>query len=517
MNFDFAIAPVDAVVLILYLICVVLFGIWVGGGQRDVAGYLLGGRNVPWWALLGSIVATETSTATFLSVPGLAFAERIPGLSTLDPRVGGNLGFLQLAFGMLVGRCLIVYFLLPLFFRGELFTAYEVLHHRFGGATQKVASLVFLVARNVGDGLRLFLTALVLERMIGGSLSLCVVIVGLITIVYTFLGGIKSVIWTDCIQLVVYVVGGGLLVGFILSRIPGGWSEFWAFAESTGKLQIVDTSADLQLRFTFWSGLIGGACLSLGTHGTDQMMVQRYLCARSQREAGWALMCSGVVVLLQFLLFLMLGVALACFYAHVRPDVRFDTSDRVLSTFIVTELPAGLGLVGVMLAAIFSVAMSTLSSSLNSSASAAVNDFYRSGWKQELSDRHLLWASRAATVVFGFIQIGIGLAAHLFTDVVINNVLAIAGFTAGVLLGLFALGVLTRRVGQRAALVGLVAGVVVLAYVKFDTAVAYTWYALIGGLVTFGVGVLVSFLEPRATAAGQGDQAGPCRASLDDG
>ncbi|MHB8973398.1 MAG: sodium:solute symporter [Pirellulaceae bacterium] len=499
MKFDFAIAPVDAAVLIIYLIGVVLFGMWIGRGQHNVTGYLLGGRDVPWWALLGSIVATETSTATFLSVPGLAFAEPIPGVSTLDPRTGGDLRFLQLAFGMLVGRCLIVYFLLPLFFRGELFTAYEVLHHRFGGATQKIASLVFLVARNLGDGLRLFLTALVVEQMIGGSLSLCVVIVGLTTIIYTFFGGIKSVIWTDCIQFVVYIVGGVLVVVFILCRLPGGWEQFWSFAETTGKLRFFDAAPDLQLRFTFWSGLIGGACLSLGTHGTDQMMVQRYLCARSQRDAGWALICSGVVVILQFALFLLLGVALACFYTHVASGVRFDSSDRVLSTFVMNELPAGWGLVGVILAAIFSVAMSTLSSSLNSSASAAVNDFYRPSWKTEPSDRHLLWASRVFTVLFGCLQIGIGLAAQFLAGAVINNVLAIAGFTAGVLLGVFALGVLTRRVGQRAALVGLVAGVVALVYVKFGTSVAYTWYALIGSAVTFVAGVMASLVGPRAT------------------
>ena len=187
---------------------------------------------------------------------------------------------------MLVGRCLIVYFLLPLFFRGEFFTAYEVLHQRFGGATQKIASLVFLVARNLGDGLRLFLTALVVEQMIGGSLSLCVVIVGLTTIIYTFFGGIKSVIWTDCIQFVVYIVGGVLVVVFILCRLPGGGSSSGRSLRRLASSAFSTPAPDLQLRFTFWSGLIGGACLSLGTHGTDQMMVQRYLCAAASATRG---------------------------------------------------------------------------------------------------------------------------------------------------------------------------------------------------------------------------------------
>ena len=497
MPFDFAIAPADVAVLLFYLVGIVLFGIWVGRGQRDVTDYLLGGRDLPWWAILGSIVATETSTVTFLSVPGLAFAERVPGTSSLDPRAGGDMRFLQLAFGMLVGRCLIVYILLPLFFRGQLFSAYEVLHHRFGGATKNVASLVFLIARNVGDGLRLFLTAIVLEKLIGVPLPVCVVIMGFSTIIYTFFGGIKSVIWSDCVQFVVYVVGAILALVVILNRLPGGWSGLVSFAESTGKFRIFDSSLDLQLRFTFWSGIIGGAFLSLGTHGTDQMMVQRYLCARNQRDAGRALISSGVVVILQFAMFLLLGVALACFYAQVRPTVSFDNTDRVLTTFIVDELPPGWGLIGIILAAIFAAAMSTLSGSLNSSASAAVHDFYLPCWKEPPSDRHLLWASRVLTVLFGIIQICIGIAAQYLATAVVNDVLAIAGFSAGILLGIFALGVLTHRVGQPAALVGLIAGLLALAYAKFCTPVAYTWYAVIGATVTFVAGTLASCVWRR--------------------
>ena len=280
MQFHIAIAPPDAAVLIIYLILVVLFGLWMGRGQRDMTGYLLGGRDLPWWAILGSIVATETSTATFLSVPGLAFAEKLEGAEYLDPTVGGDMRFLQLALGILVGRVLIVYFLLPLFFRGELFTAYQVLHERFGGATKTVASLVFLVARNVGDGLRLFLTAIVLEKITGIPLPMCVACVGLLTIVYTFFGGIKSVVWNDCLQFVVYISGGLLAIVIILNRLPGGSEQFISFSQATGKFRFLDPSLDITTAYTFWAGLVGGAFLSLGTHGTDQMMVQRYLCAQ---------------------------------------------------------------------------------------------------------------------------------------------------------------------------------------------------------------------------------------------
>jgi len=488
MGFHIAISWIDIAVLACYLVGVVLFGLWVGRGQKDMTGYLLGGRDLPWWAILGSIVATETSTVTFLSIPALTFNSD-----------GGDMRFLQLAMGMIVGRWAIVYLLLPRYFTGRLFTAYQVLHERFGGATKDVASLLFLTARNIGDGLRLFLTAIVLEKVIGVPLPLCIVIVGLTTIVYTFLGGIKSVVWNDCIQFVVYV-GGGLLALFVIAnRLPGGWNELLQFAEVNHKLRVFDFAWDLSLKYTFWSGMIGGAFLALGTHGVDQMMVQRYLCARSRRDAGRALVTSGFVVLAQFALFLFLGIALACFYSAVRPDATFKTGDHVFATFIVRELPVGIGLIGIILAAVFSAAMSTLSSSLNSSASSAVNDLYLPRLKQKATPRAQLWASRLFTVFFGVVQIGVGIAGIWLSSTVVDNVLAIAGFTVGVLLGVFSLGVLTRRVGQADALVGLVTGLLVLTFVKFGVPalwpthpIAWPWFALIGASVTFVVGYVVS-------------------------
>jgi SSS family solute:Na+ symporter len=484
MPFHIAIAPMDVSVLLLYLAAVVLFGIWIGRGQRDMTGYLLGGRDLPWWAILGSIVATETSTATFLSVPGLAFAK------------GGDMRFLQLAFGMIIGRWLIVFLLLPLYFRGQLFTAYQVLYERFGGATKDVASVVFLVARNIGDGLRLFLTAIVLETVVGIPLPICVVIVGVLTIIYTFFGGIKSVVWNDCIQFVVYVTGGVLALLIIIQRLPEGWDQLIEFGRVNDKFRIFVFSVDKSETFTFWSGLVGGSFLALGTHGADQMMVQRYLCARNRQDAGRALICSGFVVLGQFALFLFLGVALAAFYASFPPAEAFARTDRVFTTFIVQELPAGVGLIGLILAAVFSAAMSTLSSSLNSSASSAVNDLYLPRLRQPASERHQLWASRVFTIFFGIVQIAVGIAGMYLATVIVNDVLAVAGFTSGVLLGLFALGVFVRNARQPHALVGLLTGVTVLTIVKFATSVAWPWYPLIGVSVTLSSGWLASLVWP---------------------
>lgn len=491
--------------MVAYVAAVVIFGLWIGRGKKDLSGYLLGGRNMPWWAILGSIVATETSTATFLSVPGIAFAE------------DGDFRFLQLAIGFTLGRVIVARVLLPLYFRGELFTAYEVLKQRFGGITSRVASVMFLVARNLGDGLRLFLAGIVLEKIIGVELEYCIIAVGLATIVYTFFGGMKAVIWSDCIQMVVYVTGGCLALMILIQSLPEGWNDLADFGRDRDKFRLFDfrlTVSDnpfflLTEPLTFWAGLFGGAALSLGTHGTDQMMVQRYLCAPSQRSAGIALVLSGVLVFAQFALFLLLGVALACFYATVSQRA-FEHPDEVFATFIVEQMPVGL--VGVTLAAVFSAAMSTLSSSLNSSATAAMNDLYRGG-RQEGDDPSsgdgLLRASRTFTVAFGLVQIAVGIGASHLSSSVVSDALAIAGFTAGILLGIFALGVLTRRTKQTDALAGLIAGIVVLTLVKFLTPVAWTWYAIIGAVTTFTVGYLCSSVGATGRDPGAPSQTSP--------
>ncbi|MBI3461551.1 MAG: sodium/solute symporter [Planctomycetes bacterium] len=440
------------------MIAVVVFGVWISGRQRNASDFTVGDRNIPWWAVLFSIVATETSTVTFLSVPAIAYA--------------GNLTFWQLSLGYVLGRYVIVYLLLPLYFRGELFTAYQVLHQRFGGATKQAASLLFIITRSLADGLRLFLTAIVLREMTGVDLSLCVVLTGVATIVYTYLGGIKAVVWTDVVQFFVYV-GGAMLAGAILlEQIPGGLAEVVSFAQSQDKLQIFDFSWDLSSPYTFWAGVIGGAFVSLGSHGADQLMVQRYLCARNEREAGRALALSGWVVLVQFGLFLALGLGLACFYASF-PNEQFDRPDQVFARFIVTHLPVGA--VGITLAAVFSAAMSTLSSSLNSLATATVNDLYLPMLKPQASSEHQLAVTRWFTVLFGAVQIGVGIAGQRLQSNVITSVLTIAAFTTGIILGVFFLAIVSKRASQTAALVALVGGLVMMTAISFYPTLASLW------------------------------------------
>ena len=483
-----AIGPIDLFVLCSYIVAALLLGLWVGRGKRDLNTYLLGGRDLPWWAILGSIVATETSTATFLSVPGVAFAKET-----------GDLRFLQLAMGYIVGRTIIVFLLLPQYFRGQLFTAYQVLEERFGGATKQTASIIFLITRNLGDGLRLFLTALALEYVLNWPLWACAVAIGLATIIYTVFGGMKSVVWNDCVQMIIYMAGGVLAFGLIIYRLPDGWTTFVEYGQAQDKFRLFDFTLSLSEPYTIWAGLCGGMFLTLGTHGTDQMMVQRILCARSRRDAGRALLASGLVVFVQFALFLLLGVGLACYYDLFHADRVFERTDRVFAAFIVEELPKNVGLIGLLLAAVVAAAMSTLSSSLNSSASAVVNDFYASGRK--LSDAALVRMSQLCTVAFGLVQIMIGIGAQYLAAPVVSGALAIAGFSAGLLLGVFCLGVLTKRVGQSAALIGLVVGLAALLVVKFilpsfNVNVAWPWYAVVGSLSTYAAGMTASWISP---------------------
>ena len=469
----------DLTVLATYLVGVVAFGIAVarrGGGAAD---YMVGGRDIPWWGLLFSIVATETSTVTFLSIPGFAWSR--------------DLTWIQLGIGFLLGRLLVVAFLLPHYFAGDYFTAYEVLRKRFGGAVAQVASLLFVVTRSLADGLRLFLTAIVVQELSGFSLPLSVALVGASTILYTFVGGMTAVVWTDVVQFVIYVVGAAVAFVLLLTRLPEGWTTLVAVAGEAGKLRAFDLSPSLSNPYTLWAGLIGGAFLTFGSHGADQLMVQRYLCARTQRDAARALATSGVVVLLQFAFFLLIGVGLFAFYQQFPPAVPFDRPDRVLVRFVVEELPHGV--VGLVAGAVFAAAMSTLSSSLNSCATAAVTDFYRP-LRPQASPERLLVVTRRLTLVFGAIQVVIALCGPLLGKTVVEAVLTIAGFTTGITLGVFGLGVFTRGVEQRAALVGLLCGLALVSAVAFATPLAWPWYTAVGALGTFASGLAASRL-PR--------------------
>jgi SSS family transporter len=479
--------PLDGVIVVLYLLAVLTFGLWVGRGQRTSSDYFLGGRALPWGVLLLSIVATETSTVTFLSLPGIPAA------------VNGNLTFLQIAIGYIVGRLLIIHVLLPVYFHRSNFTAYEVLESRFGRLSRRLTSVLFLATRNLSDALRLFLTALVLQIVLGLDLTISVILLGLITVIYTLVGGAKSVIWNDGIQFAIYMLGAAAAFMIVIVNMPGGLASLLQYASDTDKLHLFDFDFSLtKPTMTFWSGLVGGAFLTAATHGTDQLMVQRYLSARSQGDAALSLGFSGLIVFFQFAVFLLIGVALAGFYTQIsEPNpLASGNGDQLFAFFIVNYMPVGL--TGLTLAAVFAAAMSTLSSSLNSSATALINDIWLPMRKTDVPQPLQLRAGRIATACFGMLQVAVAVLVGIIgtTESTVFNVLKIAGFATGPVLGLFLLAVSAPAVKQPAALMGFVIGVAGLSLVALFTDLYWPWYAAAGSLMTWLAGWLIQTLTP---------------------
>src|SRR5258705_4480154 len=263
--------PIDLVIVVLYLLAVPALVSYFLRSQHDVRDYFLGGRTAPWWAIAFSIVATETSTLTIIGTPAIAY--------------GGNLTFLQLVFGYLIGRVLIVLLLLPGYLRGEFFTAYALIEKRFGERMRSIAASTFLITRAIAEGVRVSAIALVVSVVLGTSEKFAVLLVIALTISYTLEGGMKAVIWTDVAQLLIYLTGSAVTFTFLLHLIPSGRNEIDQVAAAAGhKLQLLDFSFSWSSKYTFWSGLIGGAFLTMATHGTDQIIVQRLLAARSERD-----------------------------------------------------------------------------------------------------------------------------------------------------------------------------------------------------------------------------------------
>lgn len=501
---------IDVTVLLAALVGAIAVGLWASRKNQSADAFLYADRSMPWWAILGSIVATETSAVTVLSVTGVGY-----------DAVG--MKFLQFGIGLMLGRLVVAYCFMPMFFSGKLSSAYEVLEKRFGIWVRRLAGGMFLVARNLGDGLRLYLGALVLQVLLGRGLVECVLITGGVTILYTCLGGIRSVVWNDCIQLLIYMAGGIATLFFLANLMPGGWNEMIGQADPS-KFNPLDFGFHLSNRNQIWSGILGGAVLGMGTHGTDQMMVQRYLSTRTRRQASLALSVSGLVVVLQFALFLFIGICLGVFYAG-RPDAP-EVNDKVFQHFIIHYFPHNSGLAGLMLAAVLAATMSTLSSSFSASASSLLNDFVRPMLRKPMSQRRALRVSQLMAVGFGCLQIGIGIWAQWWGgQSVVYSVLGIAAFVFGVLLGLFGIAMLIPRAGTAAALSGAVAALLAVTFVKFglpqwtfdpDTAlpmnlhrwavdqasgrivVASYWLALIGSSAALIVGGLVSIVLPRS-------------------
>jgi len=466
----------DYAVIAIYLLAIVAFGSWFARFQKTTRDYFLTGRSVPWWAICFTIVATETSTLSFIGVPAGAYT--------------GNMTFLQLAMGYIVGRVLVSFLFIPAYFRGELYTSYELLQRRFGASVKNVAAIIFLVTRTFADGIRLFATGLVIAVVTQMPVTWTVLVLGVAMIIYTVRGGVAAVIWTDVVQMFIYV-GGALIVFFgLLQLIPGGWGEVTRVGAD--HFRVFDFSTDPTRVYTFWAGLLGGIALTLATHGTDQFLVQRLLSARSARAASAGLILSGVIVFAQFTLFLVIGVMLYTFYQGTPLPRELTRADEVLPLFVITSLPHGIA--GFIVAAIVAAA---LSPSINSMAATTVNDFYLKYVRPDADETTLMRVSRRATIFWGIAQIAVAVAAQWVTRSVLEAGLAVLSLAAGPVLGAFLIGVLTRRVGSRAMLAGMLSGVAVLAWVWGTGATAWSWYALIGAGVTMATAGIASLVVPE--------------------
>jgi solute:Na+ symporter, SSS family len=464
----------DLAIIALYLVGITLFGLRFRKRQRTLRDYFLAGRDIPWWAISLSIVAAETSTLTIISIPGLAYDT--------------NLTFLQVVMGYVVGRVVISFVLLPHYFRGDLYTAYELIERRFGRGLRSLTAGLFLLTRTAAEGVRVYAVSIVVSIALGTGEVTSIALITILTLIYTFEGGLAAVIWTDVVQTAIYV--GGTLVGLwtILHLVPGGWTAIHAAAASAGKLQVFDFTPSFWIPYTFWAGVIGGAFLTTASHGTDQLIVQRLLAARSQKQSVTALLSSGVAILFQFALFLVVGIMLWAYYRV--PSANFGRPDRIYPTFIVSRMPHGIS--GLLIAAILAAAMSNLSAALNALSSTSIMDFYVR-FRPQSDERKVMLLSRLSTFVWASLLFVIAVLSLHKVGRVIEVGLQIASVAYGALLGVFLLGVLTRRANQRGAMIGMLFGFGVELYL-WGTRVPWTWWVMIGTMVTFVVGYGASYI-----------------------
>src|SRR5437868_3948927 len=471
----------DLTIIVLYLAGITLFGLRFRKKQRSLRDYFLADRDIPWWAISLSIVAAETSTLTIISTPGLAYDT--------------NLMFLQVVLGYLVGRVIISFVLLPHYFRGDLYTAYELIERRFGRGLRSLTAGLFLLTRAAAEGVRVYAVSIVVAIALGTGQIASIAIITALTLIYTFEGGLAAVIWTDVVQTGIYI--GGTLVGLftIVHLVPGGWHAIHSLAAGSGKLRVFDFSFDFWKPYTFWAGLIGGAFLTTASHGTDQLIVQRLLAARNQKQSVTALLSSGVAIVFQFALFLVVGVMLFAYYQV--PSKTFGKADFIYPTFIVSRMPHGIS--GLLIAAILAAAMSNLSAALNSLSSSSMIDFYLQR-NPQADERRRLQLSRISTLFWAVVLFVLAVLSLHKVSRVIEVGLSIASVAYGALLGVFLLGVLTRRANQAGAMFGMLCGFVAELYIWLFTHVPWTWYVPIGTVITFASGYLVSLLRPQQTA-----------------
>ncbi|MDP2883694.1 MAG: sodium:solute symporter [Ignavibacteria bacterium] len=479
---------VDYVILFLYLIGVAVLGIMRGGKQTSTRDYFLGRDEIPWWVVCFSIVAAETSTLTFISIPGLAYLT--------------NLNFMQVAVGYLLGRIVISFIFLPAYYKGELSTAYAFLERRFGVKTRSFASLVFLFTRLAAEGVRLFAAAIPLKFILDINYPTAILLIAAVALLYTYIGGVRGVLWVDALQMVIYLGGATLSAILLISSADGGWAGITQKAMEAGKFTVFNLgfSGDFWgTPYTLLGGVLGGAFLSMASHGTDQLIVQRVLTTKSLAASRKAMIGSGIIIIFQFALFMIVGLLLYGYYNGASiAEMGLIRADEIFPRFITQGLPSGVS--GFVIAGLTAVALSTLAGSMTSMASSTVLDLYMPYFGKNVSPEKELRLSRLVTVGWSVMLVGSALFFMNTTQTVVELALSIASFTYGGLLGTFLLGVLFKKPTQEDALAGFVAGIFIMITVISLDLVAWTWYTLVGVCATLIVGNVLSLLSKRSTA-----------------
>lgn len=453
---------IDAIVLFAYFAGIVGIGLYAGRGNRNLRDFALGGRSIPWWAVLASIIAAETSAATFLGTPAEGFKER-------------SFIYGQLVIGTILARVVIAFTFIEPYYRYRVQSIYEFLTVRFGERTKNMASAIFLVTRILGIGVRLYLGGVIMvviwrflfpdapitwQTYFWGILAVTVV-----TTLYTAIGGIKAVVWTDLIQAVLMIGSVIFAIGLLLGRV-GGLGAVETAVGGWDNIQWVDTGWNTSLPFgaalsgmlskpyTIFAAFIGSTFLTMATHGTDQDMVQRMLTAPDYRKSRLSLILSGLADLPIVICFLSVGILLWVYYTqNGMPQVNGKpiADNEIFAHFIVNDMPIGLR--GLIIAGVFATMMGSTSAALNALATSFTKDFYLPYFNRNATDRQAIRAARVATTVFGILMIIVAtIAAQLVIQdphlTIIPIALGIMGYTYGALLGVFLLGMLTSSRGR---------------------------------------------------------------------
>ena len=486
---DLYLEAADWLVISVYLVGIILFGLRFGRDQKNARDYFLGSKNIPWWGVGFSIVATETSALTFIGVPALAY--------------GTNLAFVQIIIGYVIARIVLAIVLVPHYFKGEIYSPYQLFSDAFGPAARRTAAGIFLIAGTLAAGVRVYVTCIPIQLMLrtdkwvqggGGILAAILLFVGL-SLIYTYAGGIKAVVWTDAVQFVLFLAGGVFTLLYIPQLFDGGFQEVLSKAAKGGKLEWLNVHFSLAMPYNLWMGVFGGTVHVMSSHGADQLLVQRVLTCKSVAAGRKALLLSALIIFPLFLIFLLTGAMLWVYYQQFPLAIPIPATtagvskdDYIYPIFILTAVPPILK--GFLIVAILSAAMSSVSSALAALASVSTMDVIQGLWRSERSEKDLLKFSRYSTLYWAAALIGVAYASRE-VPFVLNAAFALTGLTSGAMLGGLLTALFTKKGSAAPVIVGMATSLAVMIVVQLETNIAWPWFTLVGATITVLVAVLM--------------------------